>query len=115
MDVRGGGQAADERHVQRANGYDSDGEEEGARGKPGTTGDTADVTGIGVGLFRAWEGAKPFLESRVRSKPGTPHWGHCGCHILWGESVLCSAWCKGCRASPPAWAPHRRCGELLPC
>ena len=69
MDVRGGGQAADERHVQRANGYDSDGEGEGARGKPASTGDTADVTGIGVSLSCA-RGVKRLFMKPVYSKPG---------------------------------------------
>ena len=69
MDVRGGGQAADERHVQRANGYDSDGEGEGARGKPASTGDAADVTGIGVSGIEVWH---------------------------WGEPLLCFRRCEGC-------------------
>eukprot|EP00891_Asterochloris_glomerata_P006381 jgi/Astpho2/6381/e_gw1.00091.20.1_t len=73
MDVRGGGQAADERHVQRANGYDSDGEGEGARGKPfASTGDTADVTGIGVSLCCAWEGVKAVYETGCAAGPPTP-------------------------------------------
>ena len=73
MNVRGGGQAADERHVQRANGYDSDGEGEGARGKPfASTGDTADVTGIGVSLCCAWEGVKAVYETGCAASPPTP-------------------------------------------
>ena len=109
MDVRGGGQAADERHVQRANGYDSDGEEEGARGKPSTTGDTADVTGIGVSLFRAWEGVKFLHKDRVDSKPGTT--GDTADVTGIGVSLCCAR--RGVRVAGQAHQHGRHTGNAV--